>query len=134
MGEITEKALAKLAAEFGKGKYNSAADFMKQPVRDALETFIRQDEEFAQAVVQGGTFEKCMEAVSKNVGRGISDLDAYKRAVQFYFPGADVEFSMKIRVNPYESGDNDGADDKADTGEITLNFDDLFRLAGGEGT
>ena len=123
---MEERALAKLAAEFGKGKYNSAANIMKQSVRDALETFIRQDEEFAQAVVQGGTFEKCMESVSKNVGSGISDLDAYKRAVQFYFPGANVEFTMKIRVNPYESGDNDKPDDKADTGAITLNFDDLF--------
>ena len=127
---MKEKALAKLAAEFGKGKYNSAANIMKQSVRDALETFIRQDEEFAQAVVQGGTFETCMESVSKNVGSGISDLDAYKRAVQFYFPGANVEFTMKIRVNPYESGASDNANDKpddnADTGAITLNFDDLF--------
>ena len=121
---MKEKALAKLAAEFGKGKYNSAANFMKQSVRDALETFIRQDEEFAQAVVQGGTFEKCMEAVSKNVGRGISDLDAYKRAVQFYFPGADVEFSMKIRVNPHETDDGTTG---GDNGGITLNFYDLFR-------
>lgn len=114
---MKEQALAKLASEFGKGKYNSAASFMKQPVRDALETFVRQDDEFAQAVIQGGTFEKCMEAVSKNVGMDISDLDAYKRAVNFYFPGADVEFSMRIRVNPYDNGDN---------GHITLNFDELF--------
>lgn len=117
---MKEQALAKLAAEFDKGKYNSAARVMKQPVRDALETFIRQDDEFAQAVVQGGAFEKCMEAVSKNVGRGISDLDAYKRAVQFYFPGADVEFSMKIRVNPYDKSDS------GDNGHITLSFDELF--------
>ena len=139
---MKEQALAKLAAEFGKGKYNSAANIMKQSVRDALETFIRQDDEFAQAVAQGGTFEKCMESVSKNVGSGVSDLDAYKRAVQFYFPGANVEFSMKIRVNPYESAANDKPDDNAndkrydnandkpddnaDTGAITLNFDELF--------
>lgn len=124
---MKEQALAKLAAEFGKGKYNSAANLMKKAVREALETFVRQDEEFAQAVVQGGTFEECMEAVSKNVGRGISDLDAYKRAVQFYFPGANVEFNMKIHVNPYESGANDKPNDNAsDNSAITLNFDELF--------
>lgn len=117
---MKEQALAKLEAEFDKGKYGRASCIMKQSVRNALETFIRQDAEFAQAVVQGGTFDKCMEAVSQNVGTGISDLDAYKRAVQFYFPGADVEFSMKIRVNPYDKSDGD------DSGRITLNFADLF--------
>lgn len=116
---MTEKALAKLAEEFGKGSYGSAANIMKQSVRDALETFIRQDEEFAQAVAQGGTFEECMKTVATNAGRGISDLEAYRRAVQFYFPGADVEFTMNIRVNPHER--------ISDNGGITLNFADLFQ-------
>ena len=71
---------------------------MKQAVREALESFIRQDGEFAQAVAQGGTFADCMKAVAKDVGSSISDLDAYKRAVQFYFPGADVEMTLRIRL------------------------------------
>ena len=61
MGEMTEKALAKLAAEYDKGEYGRAARIMKRSVRDALETFIRQDAEFAQAVAQGGAFGKCGE-------------------------------------------------------------------------
>ncbi len=69
--------------------------------------------------------------MSTNVGEGLSDLEAYKRAVQFYFPGADVEFQMKIRVNPHESGADDSANDSGndnakDNGGITLNFADLF--------
>lgn len=69
---------------------------MKQAVKKALLDFCRQDEEFAQAVVQGGTFPDCMKAVAKGVGGSISDLDAYKRAVSFYFPGAGIKCTMKI--------------------------------------
>lgn len=69
---------------------------MKQAVKKALLDFCRQDEEFAQAVVQGGTFPDCMKAVAKGVGGSISDLEAYKRAVSFYFPGAGIKLSMKI--------------------------------------
>lgn len=69
---------------------------MKKAVYDALICFCDMDEEFAQGVAQGGSFEDCMKAVAKNVGNSISDLDAYKKAVQFYFPGAGVSFQMKI--------------------------------------
>lgn len=52
---------------------------MKSAVRDALLEFCRQNEEFAQAVVQGGAFPDCMAAVAKGVGSSISDLEAYRR-------------------------------------------------------
>ena len=76
-----------------KGTKESA---MKAAVRDTLLEFCRQDEEFAQAVAQGGSFPDCMVAVAKGVGGSISDLEAYRRAVSFYFPGSGVQFSMKI--------------------------------------
>ena len=115
---MKEEALAKLDREYAEGKYDRYAEVMKEGVRDALKLFVRQDEEFAQAVVQGGSFSDCMRAVAKDCGRGISDLIAYKRAVEFYFPGADVEFKMRVLVNPQEK-DNPG-------GGITLNFRDFF--------
>lgn len=71
---------------------------MKQAVHDALSEFCRQDEEFAQAVLQGGSFADCMAAVSAGVGISISDRDAYRRAVQFYFPGADIRFQMTLNL------------------------------------
>lgn len=61
-----------------------------------LKTFCQQDEEFAQAVCQGGTFGDCMKKVAQGVGNSISDLDAYKKAVQFYFPGAEVRMQLTI--------------------------------------
>ena len=62
----------------------------------AIKDFCRQDEEFAQAVMQGGSFADCMKAVAQGVGQAISDLDAYKKAVQFYFPGAKVQMQLSI--------------------------------------
>lgn len=69
---------------------------MAGAVQTQLKAFCQQDKEFAQAVVQGGTFSECMKKVAQGVGNSISDLDAYKRAVQFYFPGAEVRMQLTI--------------------------------------
>lgn len=69
---------------------------MAGAVAEALRSFCRQDAEFAQAVDQGGSFAECMAAVAKGVGQSISDLDAFKRAVGFYFPGAKIQMQMTI--------------------------------------
>lgn len=69
---------------------------MASAVAAQLEHFCRQDAEFAKAVVQGGTFADCMKKVAEGVGNCISDLDAYKKAVAFYFPGAKVRMNLKI--------------------------------------
>ena len=95
---MTEMAIAKLKKERQSAKYDRYAQIMKDSVCKALEDFCRQDEEFAQAVVQGGSFEDCMKAVAQNCGHGISDLEAYRRAVQFYFKGADIRFRMEINL------------------------------------
>ena len=69
---------------------------MAPAVKEALLSFVEQDGEFAQAVAQGGGFKECMDAVAKGVGNSISDLDAYRKAVQFYFPGAEIRMHMSI--------------------------------------
>ena len=38
---------------------------MKNAVMDALLEFSKQDEEFARAIVEGGSFKDCMAAVAK---------------------------------------------------------------------
>lgn len=95
---MTELAIEKLRKEAKEGKYDRYAAAMKKDVLHALEEFCRQDGEFAQAVYQGGSFEACMAAVAKNCGSSISDLEAYRRAVQFYFKGADIRFRMEINL------------------------------------
>ena len=91
---------------------------MGSAVRDALLEFCRQNEEFAQAVVQGGTFQDCMAAVAKGVGGSISDLEAYRRAVSFYFDGAKVKFQMVIELEPAQT--------EPDRGGLLLNLSDFF--------
>lgn len=86
-----EKLQKELKAVQGQ-KEKAMANAVHAQIRD----FCAQDEEFAQAVVQGGSFADCMKAVAKGVGNYISDLEAYKKAVQFYFPGAEVRMQMAI--------------------------------------
>lgn len=99
---MTDMAIAKLDKELKQLQDSKKRDLkistMMRPVYDAIAEFCRQNEEFAQAVVQGGSFEQCMDAVAKGVGSSISDLDAYRRAVQFYFPGADIRVKMTVNL------------------------------------
>lgn len=93
---MLEKAIEKLDREYKAGTYDRYAGAMKKDVLSALKDFCKQDYEFAQAVLDGGTFENCMKAVAKNCGSCLSDIEAYRRAVAFYFPGAGIQMQMKI--------------------------------------
>lgn len=96
---------------------------MCSSVKEVLLNFCHQDDEFAQAVADGGSLKDCMEAVAKNVGSSISDLEAYRRAVQFYFKGADIRFQMTIDL--IGQLDKDGA--PADVmGPKVLDLADFF--------
>ena len=95
MSEFRDKALEKLRKE-AAAVSGSKERAMSEAVRATLENFAGQEEEFAQAIVQGGSFPDCMKAVAKGVGASISDLEAYKKAVQFYFPGAEIRMEMTI--------------------------------------
>lgn len=77
-----------------------AASVMKSAVKNALIDFSGQSSEFAQAIIESDkSFAECMKTVTQNIGNSISDIEAYRRAVQFYFPGADIKFEMKINLS-----------------------------------
>lgn len=109
---------------------------MKHAIADALCNFAEQDNEFARAICEGGKFADCMTAVAKGVGNSISDIDAIRKAVNFYFDGAKVNFTMTISVNPHEtpSADPAPAPDTSPTqgaeaekkSVLELSLDDLF--------
>lgn len=122
MNEYLTKALERLDKEFKDGKsLNRYAGVMAEPVKKQLVAFCKEDGEFAQAVVQGGTFKACMEAVTKGVGQSLSDLEAYSRAVRFYFPGAKVHFRMELDLV------GDAADAQPQRpGKKMLNLADFF--------
>ena len=96
MSEWYEKAKEKIERESKEGKYDRCASAMKEEVKKALLSFVRQDDELAQAVVQGGSFSECMGHVATGCGSHISDLAAFEKAVQFYFPGARVHYRMEV--------------------------------------
>ncbi len=92
----------------------------------ALMYFCEQEQEFRQAVEQSDkTFQQCLDAVAKGVGRSISDLKAYQKAVEFYFTGAQVHFRMEIDLV------GDAAEKKPEItmsrkSELSVSLDDLL--------
>ena len=93
MSEYLDQAINKLNQNGHSGQKEKA---MAAAVRRTLTDFCKQDGEFAQAVAQGGSFVDCMKKVAEGVGNSISDLEAYTKAVQFYFPGAEIRMQMTI--------------------------------------
>lgn len=96
-------------------------------VAEALTSFCEQEPEFEQAIEQSGkTFQECLDEVVKGCGSCLSDIEAYRRAVKFYFSTATVSFRMTIDL----CGDN-GAAEPRTTAEIekdtlSVSLDDLL--------
>lgn len=96
-------------------------------VREALESFCDQEPEFEQAIEQSGkTFQECLDSVVDKCGSCLSDIEAYRRAVKFYFSTATVSFHMTIDL----SGNNGAmkpitmTESKKDT--LSISLDDLL--------
>ena len=124
------KAFQKLDAE-KKAVSGNKEKAMAPTVLEAIKDFCKQEPEFAQAVAQGGSFAECMKKVAAGVGQSISDLDAYRKAVQFYFPGAKIRMEMTIDLIGGTAGDpvpqKQPARVAADPNPVlTLNLADFF--------
>ena len=101
--EIINQAIEKINPKSIKNA-NRYMEVVAEPVAKALHGFCRQSEEFARAVTETDrTFQECLETITRNVGQALSDIETYQRAVEYYFPGAKVEFKMTIRMSEYET-------------------------------
>lgn len=81
------KAKEKLEAEDKLFKGGRAAASVQSYVLRALLNFADQEPRFAEVVCNTErTFSECCAAVVHNAGEVLSDLEAYRKAVQFYFP------------------------------------------------
>lgn len=97
---MTEKAIEKLRKELAAYKGDRYGNAMKAEIASALERLCRLEPEFAQAVVEGGDFSGCMQAVTKAIkGNAISDIDAYCAAAGYYFPGCKVTMTLSISMS-----------------------------------
>ena len=123
-------AADKLNKEYEKFEGDRYEVRLKEKVLNALLDFIKQDNEFAQAVKQGGNFADCMKAVKNGIKDNyISDIDAYREAVKFYFPGADISFTMTIKVDTHEDEMIEAApnvETELKSSALSLSLDDLF--------
>ena len=115
-----EEAIEKIKVEAEALKTLSPqGNAVSKDVCNVLITFCEQDEEFAQAIVQGGKkLRDCIEHTVRGARQSISDLEVYKRAVEFYFPGATVHMNLTI--------DLIGEAAVSQKESIGLSFDDLF--------
>lgn len=125
---MIQAAIEKLNFENKSFKGDKCASLMRSEVLKALISFCEQDTEFAQAIVQNdSTFSDCMKAVGKGCGSYISDLEAYKRAVQFYFKGADIKCTMQIDLIGEAAGQTpDIVMTSNKKSVLEMSLDDLF--------
>lgn len=124
------KAIKKLNAELKKPAKNISkhAKAVIQAVFDALCEFCRQHPEFAQAVEQSSkTLSECCEHCIKGVTSSISDLEVYRRAVDFYFTGAEVSFVMQVML-PGDSVPDESAPEQtvSEPSGMMISLDDLL--------
>lgn len=100
--DIINQAIEKIDPKSIKNA-NRYMKVVAEPVAKALHGFCRQSEEFARAITETDvTFQECLEAITKGIGQALSDIDTYQRAVEYYFPGAKIEFKMTIRMSEYD--------------------------------
>lgn len=150
MNENYTAALRMIDAGEKEKPKNRYAQILQRPVARALASFI-ENPEFADAVAAKGDkgFSECLEAVTKGIGVSISDIEVYRRAANFYFPGCGVRFKMEIDLTAGANGRNDllpggeavtgtdaGQPDLQSTGntasadekakKISIDLDDLF--------
>ena len=90
-------AYEKLKSESKDCKISHVA--VRDGVLNALKCFCSQSELFAKTIYESTkTFNECLKVVLDNHGNCLSDIEAYRRAVCFYFENADVSFEMQIHL------------------------------------
>lgn len=116
-GELAAEKIAKELKEFKGDRYGDA---VKNFVASTLTNFCEQNERFAQVVYETeATLSDCCSKIMKNCGNHISDIDVYRGAVRYYFPNAEVHFTMTIDASgdmptPEEMAKPDPKTEKAD--------------------
>lgn len=96
----SSQATEKIDAELKDFKGDRYAEAVKKHVASTIKHFCEQNEAFAEVVFRTKrTLSDCCAEIMKGCGNCISDIDVYRGAVRNYFPNADIEFSMTIKIN-----------------------------------
>lgn len=118
----------KFIEDMKSAKLTKKASVVSGAVTAALEDFCRQNHEFEQAVLQGGSLADCIEHTVKGCGNSISDIEIYRKAVEFYFPTAKIQMNMILDLG--DGGYSGEPEDKPITvsrnEKVELSLDDLL--------
>ena len=96
------EAESKIKRELEEARNGRKESVIAGPTAETLISFCKQNDEFAQAVAQGKSFAECIKYICKGISDACSDIEVYRKAAEFYFPGAVVDFQMSIRMSQYE--------------------------------
>lgn len=119
------KIKEKLTAELKNVKLGRHETEVKNAVLRTICKFCEQNAEFKQAIEQSDkSFANCLKATVKGAGTSLEDLDVYKRAVAFYFPGADIKCTMTLDLG--DGGFSNETSTDADSGKLQLDLDSLL--------
>ena len=122
---MKHQAINRLKKEYEDSKsLSQKGKAVRAAVLEVLIKFCEENSEFAQAIVQtpgDKTVNDCIESTVKGVGSSISDIEVYKRAVQFYFPGADIHVDMRIDL-----GDGGFSNDGKSENSMRLSLDEFL--------
>ena len=134
MTELQEKAIKKIEDGCRIYKGDRRGQVVAQPVAEKLKEFCKESEDFARAVcAYDKNFNDCIAAVIKGVGNSIEDIEAYQRAVSYFFPDAFIRVDMRIIIpgvpvvdKPVETvGNPESSVDQGDGDKIISFFDIL---------
>ncbi len=115
----------KLTAELKNVKLGKYENVVKSYVLDEICIFAKQNSEFAQAIEQSDkSFADCLKATVKGAGSSLEDLEVYKRAVAFYFPGADIKCTMTLDLG--DGGFSNKTSTDTGSGKLQLDLDSLL--------
>lgn len=96
MSEIIEQAKKKLDEEDKKFSGDQFGMVVHKDLAKTLKNFC-DEEWFAESILKSGkTLSDCCKAILSDVQQGISDIETYKRAVEFYVPGSTVKYQLTV--------------------------------------
>lgn len=98
---LLKNAADKLRREMKSVNTSDPTTLIQENVAAAMDIFCKQESKLAEAIIKSDkTFADCCKNILSDTKaeQYISDEKAYARAVKFYMPDAEIEFSMTIKT------------------------------------
>lgn len=96
MSEIIEQAKKKIDEEDKNFTGDQFGMVVHKDLAETLKNFC-DVEWFAESILKSGkTLSDCCKAILSDVQQGISDVETYKRAVEFFVPGSTVKCQFSV--------------------------------------